>query len=301
MIPYATAASVDDTMASALYRKPMPGLIAFAIALMSQWLGHTAWAFIRGVFGDYQEAASLGVGAIGAGLIWAGLKRTEITATWMGFLGAVLVWVGWFEFTFEFYADMFRIPEYTSPTGLPIFAGATVLMATLPLMLSLFLLYGIFNRQTKCNLIRWFHRNLAFNPGMPTPDNGRSFARITALETLFVTWFCYLFWLYVGYMFSNTVIMVAFTGWSLWFGYIFWKLLKIPRVGHAVRYGIPVGVIAWGIVEMPSHFGLYSEIWLKPFDFPVVNAAILVAFSAGMIYVARRPPTPGQAAREVAA
>ena len=110
-------------MTDLLYRKPFPGLVAFTVAFLSQWLGHGAWAFIRGVFGEYQQVASLAVGAIGAGLIWAGLKRSEVPATWMGFLGALLVWVGWFEFTFEFYAGMFRIPEYTSPTGLPIVAG----------------------------------------------------------------------------------------------------------------------------------------------------------------------------------
>ena len=275
-----------------LYRKPMPGLVAFTLAFLSQWLGHSVWAFIRGAFPGYVEAVSLLVGAVGAGLIWAGLKRAEAPATWLGFLGGLLVWVGWFEFTFEFYAGMFRIPEYTSPTGLPVFAGATVLMATLPIMLALFLLYGIYNRQTKCNMIRWFHRNLRFDPGMPTSDNGRSFARITALETLFVTWVCYLFWLYVGYMFNNTIIMVAYAAWTAWFGYIFWKLVKIPRVGHAVRYGIPVGAIAWGIAEMPSHFGLYKEIWLKPFDYVVTNSIMLVIFVAGFVYVAWRPRKP---------
>lgn len=278
-------------MTEAAYRKPFPGLVAFTIAFLSQWLGHGAWAFIRGVFGEYQEAASLVVGAVGAGLIWAGMKRDEVAATWMGFLGALLVWVGWFEFTFEFYAEMFRIPNYTSPTGLPLFGGATILMATMPIMLALFLLYGYYNRQTKCNLIRWFHRNLRMNPGMPTPDNGRSFARITALETIFVTWACYEFWLYVGYMFSNTVIMVAYVAWAAWSGYIFWKLVKIPRVGHAVRYGIPVGIVSWGVAEMPAHFGLYSEIWLKPFDYAVVNSIMLAIFILGFIYVARQPGT----------
>jgi hypothetical protein len=272
-----------------IYRKPFPGLVAFTIAFLSQWLGHASWAFIRGVFGEYQEVASLGVGAIGAGLIWAGLKRSEVPSTWMGFLGGLLVWVGWFEFTFEFYAEMFKIPEYTSPTGLPIFAGATVLMATMPIMLALFVVYGLFNRQTKCSLIRWFHRNLGFNPGMPTPDNGRSFARITAIETLFVTWACYEFWLYVGYMFNNTIIMVAYVGWAAWTVYILLKLLKTPRVGYAVRYGIPVGIVGWGVAEMPAHFGLYSEIWLKPFDYTVINSIMLLIFIAGLIYVAWQP------------
>src|SRR5690606_8686360 len=98
------------------------------------------------------------------------------------------------------------------------------LMATMPIMMGLFILYGVYNRQTKCNLIRWFHRNLRFNPGMPTNDNGRSFARITAIETIFVTWFCYLFWLYVGYFLNNTIIMTAYVAWVGWTGYILWKL-----------------------------------------------------------------------------
>lgn len=279
-------------MTDIIYKKPFPGVVAFVIAFLSQWLGHGAWAFIRGVFGEYEQPASLVVGAIGAWLIWVGLKRDEVAATWMGFLGALLVWVGWFEFTFEFYAEMFRIPEYTSPTGLPIFAGATVLMATMPIMLALFVVYGVFNRQTKCNLIRWFHRNLGFNPGMPTPDNGRAFSRITAMETIFVTWACYEFWLYVGYMFNNTIIMVAYAAWTAWTGYILWKLVKIPRVGHALRYGIPVGIVGWGVAEMPAHFGLYSEIWLKPFDYPVVNSIMLLIFTAGLVYVARQPRKP---------
>jgi hypothetical protein len=279
-------------MTEALYRKPIPGLVAFTIALLSQWLGHSAWAFIRGMFPGYAEPVSLLVGAVGAGLIWAGLNRSEVTATWMGFVGALLVWVGWFEFTFEFYAHLFNVPDYTSPTGLTVFSGAAILMATMPIMLALLLLYGFYNRQTKCNFMRWFHRNLGASPGMPTPDNGRSFARITAMETLIVTWFCYEFWLYVGYMLSNTVIMVAFAAWTAWFGYIFWKLLKTPRVGHAVRYGIPVGIVGWGIAEMPSHFGLYKEIWLKPFDYAAINSVMLVVFVAGIVYVARQPRKP---------
>lgn len=285
-------------MTEIIYRKPFPGLVAFTIAFLSQWLGHGAWAFIRGIFGEYHQAASLGVGAVGAVLIWAGLKRTEVPATWLGFLGALLVWVGWFEFTFEFYADMFSIPPYTTMTNLEIQSGATVLMATMPIMLALFLVYGMFNRQTKCNLIRWFHRNLRFNPGMPTSDNGRSFARITAIETLFVTWACYEFWLYVGYLFTNTTILVAYAIWTAWAAYIFWKLLRIPRVGHAVRYGIPVGIVSWGVAEMPAHFGLYSEIWLKPFDYAVTNSIMLLIFTAGMVYVARQP---GSSARRHAA
>lgn len=282
-------------------RIPWPGLVAFGVALLSQWLGHAAWAFIRGTFGEYHHLASLVVGAIGAGWIFAGLRRPEIPATWMGFVGALLIWVGWFEFAFDFYAELFAVPTYTSPTGLPLAPGGALLMGTLPVMLALLITYGLYNRQTKCNLLRWIHRNVGMHPGMPTPDNGRSFARITAMETLFVTWACYLFWLYVGYFLSNTLILIAYAGWLVWFAYVFARLLRLPRPGHALRYGIPVGIIGWGLTEMPAHFGLYREIWLKPFDYPLTNGAMLILFVAGLIFVARqavpgRPPDPVAAA-----
>ena len=67
-------------MTDVIYRKPFPGVVALTIAFLSQWLCHGAWAFIRGIFGDNHEPASLAVGAIGAGLIWAGLKRGEVAA-----------------------------------------------------------------------------------------------------------------------------------------------------------------------------------------------------------------------------
>jgi hypothetical protein len=281
-----------------IYKQPIPGLVAFTLAFLTQWLGHAVWAFVRQVFVGHHHEVSLAVGAVGALIIWKGLKRSEISATWMGLLGGWLIWVGWFEFTFEFYAELFSVPTYTSPTGLPVGGGAPVLMATLPIMLCMLLLYGFFNRQTKCNLIRWFHRNLRVDPGMPTNDNGRSFARIAAMEALFVTWACYLFWLYVSYMLSQTAIIAAYVGWFAWFIYLLIRLVKVSRVGHAVRYGIPVGIIGWGLAEMPSYTGAYPEFWLKPLEFPLTNSIAAAAFIACFVYVARRDQSPSVPATE---
>jgi hypothetical protein len=264
------------------------------IALLSQWLGHTTWTFTRGIASESHAILELMIGAAGFTLVWRGLNKPEVTATWMGVLGGLLIWVGWFEFTFDFFADFFAIPEWTSPTGMPGSGGLVILMSTMPLMLALLLVYGFANRQTKCNFIRWFHRRLGVSPGVPTSGAGRSFARIAAMETLFVTWFCYQFWLYVGYLTSNTVFMTAYVLWTAWAVFIFTRLIKIPRVGHAVRYGVPVGIVGWGVVEMPTHMGLYSEIWLKPFDYPLPSLITLSLFVLGFIYVARTPQRPAR-------
>jgi hypothetical protein len=286
-------------MATTRYSQPILGLVAFGVSFLSQWLGHSAYTLIHGFFGEYHYYASFFTGVAGALLIARSLKEGEIAATWMGFLGAQFVWVGWFELTFEFYSELFMFPAYEAGPNLVSNGGANLLMSTLPIMLTMFLIYGFYNRQTKCNLIRWFHRNLRMTPGMPTPDNGRSFGRIVAMETLFVVWFCYLFWLYVAYIGANQNLMLAaYGGWAVWFGYVFWKLFKFPRVGNAFRYAIPVGVIGWGLTEMPSYFGFYDEIWLKPFDYPVTTIIATGLYIAGLVYLANPPgrtPREGEA------
>lgn len=277
-------------MATTRYSQPVLGLVAFSVSFLSQWLGHSAYTLIHGIFGDYHYYASFLTGVAGALLIGRSVKEDEIAATWMGFLGAQFVWVGWFELTFEFYSELFMFPAYEAGPNLVSNGGANLLMSTMPVMMTMFLIYGFYNRQTKCNLIRWFHRNLRMTPGMPTPDNGRSFGRIVAMETLFVVWFCYLFWLYVAYIGANQNLMLAaYAGWAVWFGYVFWKLFKFPRVGSAFRYAIPVGVIGWGLTEMPSYFGFYDEIWLKPFDYPVTTVIATSLYVAGLVYLANPP------------
>lgn len=278
-------------MKEALYRKPWPGLVAVTIAFLSQWIGHAGYTIIKVVGGDAYYLLALATGAVGAAVIFAGLKQSEIKGTWMGFVGGLLVWLGWFEFSFVHYANYFNMPVFMAAENLPSAPSSNMLQSTLPIMLALFVLYGLFNRQTKCNMMRWIHRNLRIDPGMPTPDNGRSFAYITALETLFVIWFCYLFWLYVVYFGRTPVAMsVAYLTWFAWFVYLFIKLVKIPRVGHAVRYGIPVGIVGWGLGEMPHYAGLYPEYWLLPFDYPVLNIIMLAVFIGGVVYVARKAP-----------
>jgi len=284
-------------MATALYKQPILGLVAFGVSFLSQWLGHSTYTFIHGVFGEYHYYASFATGVVGSLLIGRSLKQAEIPATWMAFLGAQFVWVGFFELTFEFYSEFFAFPAYTAAPGLVSAGGANMLMATMPILMTVLLVYGFYNRQTQCNLIRWFHRNLRLTPGAPTPDNGRSVGRIVAMESLFVIWFCYEFWLYVAYIGANQNLMVAaYALWATWFVYIFRKLLKFPRVGSSFRYAIPVGVVGWGLTEMPSYMGFYDEIWLKPFDYPLTTLIMVGLYLGGLVYLAnppRRPPRAG--------
>jgi hypothetical protein len=294
---------------SAIYKKPLVGLLGLFVGFMTQPLGHTVYKVIENVAGKAYPIAAGITGLIGLLIIWSGLKRDEHSATMRGLLGGWFLWIGWFEFSFKFFAELYNVPSFAVEpevaNGYAAAPQANILQATLPIMVGLFVVYGIFNLQTKCNFMRWFHRNLRFSPGMPTPDNHRSFARITAMEVLFVTWFCYQFWLYAIYFGTQgtgiTIVMSLYGAWTIWSLYLVYKCTQQVRVAASIRYGVGAGIVLWGVAEMPAHFGAYREYWLYPNEYPIFNFISVSVFIAGLVILARwKKPQAAQAASAVA-
>lgn len=281
-------------MLERVYRRPLIGLLGLAVGFLTQPLGHTVYKVNIAIFGDYAVYSSIVMGIFGLLLVWRGLKQDELKATWMGMLGGWFLWMGWFEYSFKFYSVLYNVPGFpVEVDGYVAAPQANMLQATLPIMLAIFVLYGMFNLQTKCSFMRWFHRNLGFSPGMPTPDNKRSFARITAMEVLFVTWFCYLFWLYAIYLGTRgtglMLVMGLYMLWTAWAGYLIWKSTQQVRMAAALRYGIGAGIVLWGSAEMPAHFRAYREYWLYPAEYPIFNTIVAIIFVSGIVLIARRP------------
>lgn len=293
----------------ALTRKPVLGLIGLLVGFQTQPLGHTAYKIIEIASGGYYPWVAFFAGVLGLVLVWHGLKKPELPATVYGLLGGWLLWVGWFEFSFRFFGELYSVPKYNVEPGYPggyeAAAQASMQQATVTLMLGLFIVYGIFNLQTKCNLMRWIHRNFRFSPGMPTPDNKRSFARITAMEVLFVTSFCYQFWLWAIYLGtkkpSAQYVMYLYVAWTAWALYLVYKCTQQVRVAPAIRYGIGAGIVLWGTAEMPAHFGAYKEYWLHPIEYPVFNLVSLALFVGGLLILVMRSGAPANRDATVAA
>lgn len=291
-------------MIQKLYKAPCIGLLALMIGFLTQPLGHTAYKLIEGFSGRYYFVVALAFGVLGLVLVARGLNRDENTGTWMGLLGGWLIWIGFFEFSFKYFAELYAVAPYAVEPefadGYKAAPGANMLQASAAMMLALLAVYGLFNRHTKCNFMRWFHRRSTLSPGMPTQANGRSFARITAMEVLFVTWFCYQFWLYMIYFGTRgmglDIIMTTYALWAAWSFYLVYRSTLQVRVAPAVRYGVGAGIVLWGTAEMPAHFGAYSEIWLKPFEYPVFNSVVALVFITGLVIVANRPTPPRAAA-----
>lgn len=277
-----------------IYKKPLVGLLGLTIGFLTQPLGHTIYKVMENVFRDNVYIAAVIVGIVGFLIVGKGLKQNELKATWMGLLGGWFIWIGWFEYAFKYFSVLYSVPSFqVEVDGYAAAPQANMLQATVTIMLGLFILYGMFNLQSKCNFMRFFHRNLHLSPGMPTPDNKRSFARITAMEVIFVTWFCYLFWLYMIYFGTRGtgvwVVMGAYVLWSVWAAYLVYRSTLQVRMAPALRYGVGAGIVLWGSAEMPAHFGAYREYWLYPLEYPIFNTIVSLVFIAGLVVIARRP------------
>lgn len=274
-------------------KAPFVGLIAFFLIWLWKPIAHTISVLMH-LIPDPTIYASLclSLGAVGFWLTWRGLALEELPATWHGFMGGALIWIGWFEFTFEHFAktigvDPLRYPDGTY--GLP--PAFAFMQATAFIVLALVLFFAA-NKDTGCRFFQWLHRNLGLRPGDSTPGYKRQFARIAALELVMVNWFCYIVILtLMDPRFSGIHHPIMYAGGaviaSLSFYLIVFKLKEQRAMAHALRYSIGAVGIFWLLCEMTALWGWYREIWLKPFEYPVYCALQFVVFGAGIVFTIR--------------
>ena len=262
-----TEARPHNPLLNLLYRPPFVGLLAFVVVFLVQGLGHTLMVGMESFFGEqyvYQSAFVLG--AVGAVLLYIGMKHPgEVAGTWYGFWAGSLLWSGWIEFSFVWSANVLNVPDLMDPRvagEIATKAEYLVMMSSVGILLTT-LAYFMLNRETKCNMFIWFQRNLKLRTGKPTRAYERNFAAITALETVYVTWFCYLALLFI-YDESilgdhHPVTFVLFFLNTVWAIFLFMRLIKMWKVTTAIRYSIPTAIIALSITAVAiilTAFGL---------------------------------------------
>ncbi len=283
---------------SLLYRPPFVGLLAFLIVFVVQALGHTVMILMEEIWPGprYVLQSAFVVGLAGAALLLVGMRsRNEVTATWLGFWAGTCLWTGWVEFAFVWSADYLAVPDLMDPRNPGAIATKNeylVMMSSIGVM-GATLVYFLFNKETKCNFFLWFQRHCGLRTGKPNPGHERSFAAITALETVYVIWFFYLMLLFIydedilgdrhpvtyGIFFLNVI-------WSV---YLLQRLLRFWRVTTAIRYGIPTAIIAWNTIEIAGRWNLYTEFWEHPADFWLEMTLIAVGVAIAALLAARTP------------
>ena len=274
-------------MSKIFFRPPFIGLLGFIIVLLVQALGHTVMILMENIFGEayvYQSATFLG--AVGAVMLYIGMKSTgEVAATWLGFFAGTFLWTGWVEFAFVWNAAWLGIPDQmvdgemlngkiaTKAEYLVMMSSVGVMMATLA--------YFTLNKETKCNFFHWFQRRLHMSTGKPTRGYPRNFAAITALETMYVIWFCYLALLFIYEVLGDThpATYVLFFGNTIWAIYLLNRLVKFWKVTTAIRYAIPTAIITWNSIELLGRWNLFEEIWIHPEKYILEMSMVFGAFA----------------------
>lgn len=275
-----------NVIARRFFRPPIVGLLAFIVVFITQGLGHTLMVLIEQIFGSgYQYQTAFILGLLGAVLLFVGMKNeNEVPATWLGYFAGFLLWTGWVEFSFVFYAEYLNI-EQVLPNGTVNQYPEYLVMQSSIGVLMVSLLYFFLNKETKCNFFRWFQRNLGLSTGRPTRGYKRNYAAITAMETVYVIWFFYIVLLllfedaFVGARHPMTYVFFFLnTTWAL---FLIYRLSKFWNVTRAIRYAIPTAIVAYSSYEVIGKWGILVEFWVYPKEYLtellIILGAIVIA------------------------
>ncbi len=256
--------------------------VAHTTTILIEHIGNkTVWFF-----------AHILLGFAGFTLIWLGLKKTEIQACVLGYLGGNMLFVGFFELMFALFAEIFNVQpildevtgEVLLPPSLQINEASILIMV--PLLL---LVYA--NNQVRCNMIRWVRKILRMDPGKPTePPRNRPYSRIVATETLFIIWMIYAVSLLtldprvLGP--AHPVTGLIYLGFVVWPLYLLYRIRKISGAGPILRYAIPTGIIFWAWFETAFSMDLIVEYYLYPIDYPLSTGltTLLCVLSCWLVY-----------------
>jgi hypothetical protein len=116
-----------------------------------------------------------------------------------------------------------------------------------------------------------------------------------------VTWFVYAWNLLIfdpslvgygqGAFVAEAVTVVLAIAWG---GFCFTRLVRYRRTSTALRYAIPTANILWINAEIFSHWGLFTEVWLRPYDYLLEVGLISLAFVILAVLVWLAPKKPSE-------
>lgn len=264
---------------------------ALAAAFLCTPVGTALWSL-----NHYQGGGALQYwlaaiwGGLGIALVALGLRAGEMRAGVLGFLGGWMVWGGWFQFGFQLFAEQLAVPPLEIAPGVALPGANGLLLASAPALLAVLLLYGMLNRETRCAFMRFVMRQGRLSPGQPTPGLRRNVARVVAMETLVIIWALNVLWLLVYWAVGfGALLWVIFAVYAVWALYLVGRQLRITRPAYALRYGIPVGLIAWILIELPAQFGLLPAFWQRPLEWPFASLVVLATFLVSIGLLVWRP------------
>lgn len=270
------------------------GFFSFLLVLLLMPIGHALMVMNEIILLDDKFIGAIIMGFIGVALIvWGILKNKQTTlATILGFLGGVLVWTGWVEFSFVWNAEETKVADYIVNNEVATKKEYLVMLSSLGLVATI-TLYFIFTR-TYCTFFTWIQKYSGLKKHvMIQTGYKKPLAVTTFVETIMILWFFYIVLLIVynpniaGDRHPATY--VAGIGSLIWSLYLITRLFKIQTFDYAVRYAIPTVIIFWNFVEVLGRWELFNEIWVHPKEYwlPVSGFFVLLGI---LLYIFIKNP-----------
>lgn len=265
--------------------RPLRGIAAFIIVLLTMPLGHAAVILLQSALGkDHIVLAGLLLGFIGMALVLGGMRVSrDLIATFLGLFGGLFVWAGWIEIGFEYHARQLGV-EPLMQNGEVVTRPEYLLMPSSVGFFAVIMLYYLFGVRTGCRFFIWFQRLLRIDRSIESVRISRNTAMVTFMEFIVLLWGFYLLLLFVyDEQFAGDrhpiTCFIAF-GSLLWSVLLFANLLKIGSLGYAIRYAIPTVVIFWNFVEILGRWNVFTEIWIEP-----SNYLLEIALMGGVLII----------------
>lgn len=264
-------------------KKPLIGIVAFLIVLLTMPLGHAAMIIMEKSFGhEYIYHAALLLGIIGFSLIvWGVIINKETKSTFLGLFGGLFIWTGWIEFAFVYYANRFHVAPLME-NGEIVTKPEYLIMPSSVGFWAILMMFYFLSSKSGCKFFNWFQKKLKVRNTVKLKPVSHNFTMTTLMELTAILWTFYLVLLFIydsnflGDRHPVTYI-IAF-GSLLWSGYLFTRLMKINKLGYAIRYAIPTVIIFWNFVEILGRWDIYKEIWIEPGKYWFEMIIIFIVF-----------------------
>jgi hypothetical protein len=281
-----------------LRKPPFLGLLIICMMISEKMLAHTYTAITIYVLPEpWKWVVPAIVGCIGVWLVLRGMGKDEVKGSLLGYLGAVLIWMSWFESGLPMLAHRAQIPPAIPESG-NVMAGLLgehifLQMSGIFCLVSLFFI--MLNKDVRCRMLIWIRRRIgmAETIGKPTQGYRPNVSRVAAFEYFFVTWFMYvlmitiidprIFGLYHPVTYTLSALVCA---WGI---YLLYKCTQQREVGLAIRYGIGALGVAWFIPETLAFYGVLYEFYIRADLHPIAMSAVTLVYIASMVILYRTP------------
>lgn len=272
-------------------KKPVIGILAFFIVLLTMPLGHAAMILMEKAFGyQYIYHAAIILGVVGAFLlIWGVFSTNDDKATFLGLFAGLFIWTGWIEFAYVYFANRFGVEPLMSG-GEIVTKPEYLIMPSSVGFWAIMMIYYSFGTKTGCRFFNWIQKKIRASKTIEFKPTHRNAAMTTFMELIALLWTFYLVLLFVyDEKFIGEKHFVAYLvafGSLLWSLYLFVKLIRISKMAYAIRYAIPTVIIFWNFVEILGRWEIFTEIWVEPARYwfellitAIVFVILLIIFS----------------------